>query len=134
MSDSASVPAASEAPVRVSVIVPVYNRAGFVAEALRSALDQECPGGMEIVVVDDGSSDDTPAVLAALAEEHPEIRVLRQENAGPAHARNHAMREARGEFLAPLDSDDIWLPGKLASQVALLDAHPDAAFAHSDLP
>jgi len=119
--------------VRVSVIVPVYNRAAFVTEALASALGQECPGGMEIVVVDDGSTDDTPTVLAELAAPHPEIRVIRQENAGPAHARNLAMREARGEFLALLDSDDIWLPGKLASQVMLLDAHPDAAFAHSDV-
>jgi glycosyltransferase involved in cell wall biosynthesis len=115
------------------VIVPVYNRAAFVAEALESALAQECPGGMEIVVVDDGSTDHTPAVLAGLAAQHPELRVLRQANAGPAHARNHALREARGEFLALLDSDDVWLPGKLASQVALLDAHPDAAFAHSDV-
>jgi len=120
-------------PVRVSVIVPVYNRAAFVTEALASALEQECPGGMEVVVVDDGSTDETPTVLAELAARHPELRILRQANSGPAHARNLAMRAARGEFLALLDSDDIWLPGKLASQVALLDAQPDAAFAHSDV-
>jgi len=120
-------------PVRVSVIVPVYNRAAFVADALRSALEQECPGGMEIVVVDDGSTDETPDVLAELARRHSEIRVIRQENAGPAHARNRALQEARGEYLALLDSDDVWLPGKLASQVALLDAHPGAAFVHSDV-
>ena len=118
---------------RVSVIVPVYNRPAFVGEAVRSALAQDCPGGMEVVVVDDGSTDDTPRVLEDLAASDGRIRVLRQANAGPAHARNHALREARGELLALLDSDDVWLPGKLAAQVALLDAHPEAAFAHSDV-
>jgi glycosyltransferase involved in cell wall biosynthesis len=118
---------------RVSVIVPVFNRPAFVGEAIRSALSQECPGGLEIVVVDDGSTDDTPRVLADLASADDRVRVIRQENAGPAHARNHAMREAQGDLLALLDSDDVWLPGKLAAQVALLDAHPAAAFAHSDV-
>jgi glycosyltransferase involved in cell wall biosynthesis len=118
---------------RVSVIVPVYNRPAFVGEALRSALSQECPGGLEIVAVDDGSTDETPQVLADIAAADGRVRVIRQENAGPAHARNLAMREAKGELLALLDSDDVWLPGKLAAQVALLDAHPAAAFAHSDV-
>jgi len=118
---------------RVSVIVPVYNRPAFVGEAIGSALAQECPGGLEVVAVDDGSTDETPRVLADLAAADARVRVIRQENAGPAHARNRAMREARGELLALLDSDDAWLPGKLAAQVALLDAHPGAAFAHSDV-
>ena len=113
--------------------MPVYNRPAYVAEAVRSALAQECPGGLEVVVVDDGSTDGTPGVLAALAAEDDRVRVVTQENAGPAHARNRAVREARGELLALLDSDDVWLPGKLAAQVALLDAHPGAAFAHSDV-
>ncbi len=118
---------------RVSVIVPVYNRPAFVGAALRSALEQDCPGGLEVVAVDDGSTDDTPAVLAAIAADDDRVRIIRQENRGPAHARNRALREARGDLLALLDSDYLWLPGKLAAQVALLDAHPDAAFAHSDV-
>jgi len=115
---------------RVTVLVPVYNRPGYVREALESALAQECPGGFEVLVVDDGSTDETPAVLASFGDR---IRVIRQENAGPAVARNRAFDESRGEFVALLDSDDIWLPGKLAAQVALLDREPRAAVAHSEV-
>jgi glycosyltransferase involved in cell wall biosynthesis len=112
------------------VIVPVYNRPKFVREAIDSALAQDCPGGHEVVVVDDGSTDDTPRVLASYGDR---IRVVRQGNAGPAIARNHGFKEARGELLALLDSDDVWLPGKLAAQVAVLDRHPDACLVHSDV-
>jgi glycosyltransferase involved in cell wall biosynthesis len=115
---------------RVSVIVPVYNRPAFVRQAIDSALAQECRGGAEIVVVDDGSTDETPDVLASYGRR---IRVVRQENGGVARARNAGFAAARGEFFALLDSDDIWLPGKLDAQVALLDASPDAGFAHSDV-
>ena len=115
---------------RVSVIVPVYNRPAFVRQAVDSALAQECPGGFEVVVVDDGSTDDTPNVLASYGER---IRVVTQSNGGAARARNAGFAAARGEYLALLDSDDIWMPGKLAAQVALLDAHPEAGFAHSDV-
>jgi glycosyltransferase involved in cell wall biosynthesis len=114
----------------VSVIVPVYNRPAFVRQAIDSALAQECPGGFEVVVVDDGSTDETPAVLASYGDR---IRVVTQRNGGVARARNAGFAAARGEYLALLDSDDIWLPGKLAAQVALLDAHPKAGFAHSDV-
>lgn len=115
---------------RVSVIVPVYNRPVYVRQALDSALAQSCPGGFEVVVVDDGSTDETPEVLASFGEA---IRVVRQRNGGAARARNAGFAAARGEYLALLDSDDIWLPGKLAAQVELLDAHPDAAFTHSEV-
>jgi len=115
---------------RVSVIVPVFNRPEFVRHAIDSALAQECPGGFEVIVVDDGSTDETPAVLAAYGHQ---IHVVRQENGGVARARNAGFAAARGDYLALLDSDDIWLPGKLAAQVALLDAHPHAGFAHSDV-
>ena len=115
---------------RVSVIVPVFNRPRFVREAVGSALAQECPGGREVVVVDDGSTDGTPQVLASFGDR---IRVVRQENAGPSHARNRGIAEARGDLVAFLDSDDVWLPGKLAAQVAVLDAAPQACLVHSDV-
>jgi glycosyltransferase involved in cell wall biosynthesis len=116
---------------RVSVIVPVYNRPVYVRQAIDTALAQESvPGGFEVVVVDDGSTDDTPAVLASYGDR---IRVVRQANGGVARARNAGFAAARGEYFALLDSDDLWLPGKLAAQVALLDANPEAAFAHSDV-
>jgi glycosyltransferase involved in cell wall biosynthesis len=115
---------------RVSVIVPVYNRPVFVRQAIDSALAQDCPGGFEVVVVDDGSTDETPDVLASYGDK---IRLVRQANGRVARARNAGFAAARGEYFALLDSDDIWLPGKLAAQVALLDAHPQAGFAHSDV-
>ncbi len=115
---------------RVSVVVPVHNRPRFVREAIDSALAQDCPGGHEIVVVDDGSTDDTPAVLASFGDR---IRVIRQDNAGPAVARNTGLGASRGEFVALLDSDDVWLPGKLAAQVAILDRAKDACLVHSDV-
>jgi glycosyltransferase involved in cell wall biosynthesis len=115
---------------RVTVVVPVRDRPRFVAEAVRSALAQECRGGHEVVVVDDGSTDETPDVLASFGGA---IRVVRQANAGPAKARNRGFAEARGELLALLDSDDVWLPGKLAAQVEILDRSPAACLVHSDV-
>lgn len=97
----------------VSVVIPVYNRAHCIAEAVESVLGQtfrEC----EVLVVDDGSTDATPEVLARYGDR---IRYLRQENAGPAAARNRGIRESRGEFVAFLDSDDLWRPEKLELQV-----------------
>jgi glycosyltransferase involved in cell wall biosynthesis len=105
----------------VSVIVPVYNCAGFVREAIASVLDNDYEP-LEVIVVDDGSTDDTVAALSAFGER---IRVLRQVNAGPAAARNHAIRESRGEWLAFIDGDDLWLPGHPAHLLSYVAQHPD---------
>jgi glycosyltransferase involved in cell wall biosynthesis len=86
---------------------------------------------LEVVVVDDGSADDTPAVLAALAQAHPEVRHLRHDAArGPGAARNSGLGAARGELVAFLDDDDEWLPGRLAAMVAALG--PQTAFVYTD--
>lgn len=103
--------------MNTTVVIPVYNQATFLAEAVESALGQTTPPG-EVVVVDDGSTDATPAVLGTFG---PRIRVIRQANAGVASARNRGAREARGDVLAFLDADDAWLPRKLERQLARFD-------------
>lgn len=101
-----------------SVIVPVFNRAPVLERALRSVLSQSCQD-FEIVVVDDGSSDNPRAVLDKIAD--PRIRFLRQDNQGGGMARNTAINAATGRFIAPLDSDDVFLPLHLERMRLLLD-------------
>ena len=108
----------------VSVVIPVHDRAGLVREAVASALEQTYRP-IEILVVDDGSTDETPAVLEELAASHPEVRILRQSNAGPGVARELGRTHARGEFLQYLDSDDLMLPRKLELHVTGLREHPE---------
>jgi glycosyltransferase involved in cell wall biosynthesis len=100
----------------VSAIIPTYNRANTIREAVDSVLGQTYPD-IEVVVVDDGSTDDTQARLKPYGDR---IRVVTQSNAGPAAARNRGMAASRGELIAFLDSDDIWLPAKIARQVNLM--------------
>jgi glycosyltransferase involved in cell wall biosynthesis len=104
----------------VSVIMPAYNSARFLAESVRSVQAQTF-GGWELIVVDDGSTDDTAAVARQLAGADPRLRYLRRENGGQAAARNTGLRAARGDLVAFLDSDDLWLPGKLEAQLAVLE-------------
>ena len=101
---------------RVSAIVPVFNGAPYVAEALDSIFAQGYPA-FEVIVIDDGSTDATPAVLARFADR---ARVVRQANAGPAAARNHGVQLARGDLLAFLDADDLWHTDKLLRQTTFL--------------
>ncbi len=102
--------------VLVSTIIPTYNRAHIICEAVESALGQTYPN-TEIIVVDDGSKDDTVERLKRYGDR---IRILSQANAGPAAARNRGIEASRGELVAFLDSDDIWLPEKIQQQVSLL--------------
>lgn len=108
----------------VSTVIPVHNRAGPLAEAVASVLAQEYRP-IEVIVVDDGSTDDTGSAADELARRHPEVRVVRQANAGPGPAREAGRRLARGEFLQYLDSDDVLLPGKFTRQVAGLRERPE---------
>ena len=101
----------------VSVIVPAYNAAGTLEETLRSALAQGHET-LEIIVVDDGSSDGTAAIARRVASQDQRVIVVEQANAGVAAARNRALGMARGEYVAPLDADDLWHPDKIARQLA----------------
>lgn len=100
-----------------SVVIPLYNRAEIVTTTIRSVLDQDF-GDFEIIVVDDGSKDNPEPVVAAIGD--PRIRYVRQDNAGGGAARNRGIEEARGRYIAFLDSDDQFLPGKLSIMAAAL--------------
>lgn len=109
----------------VSVIVPAYNVEQYLREALESVVAQT-RAAHEVLVVNDGSTDGTGAVADAVASEHPNVRVLHQQNGGPGVARNVAIDAATGEFFSFLDADDAMLPDRLETQVGYLLAHPEA--------
>ena len=114
----------------LSVVIPTWNRARLVCEAIQSALDQR-PGPVEVIVVDDGSTDDTTEVLARRFSSS--IRLNRRpERGGIGSARNLGASLARGELLAFLDSDDVWLPGKLAAELRVWNSFPDVEAIVSD--
>ena len=127
----------------VSIIIPVYNSSAYVQDAIRSALEQDYES-KEIIVVDDGSTDSTPDILKSFQDK---VIVLTQSNAGPGSARNRGLKHAMGSYIAFLDSDDFWVPGKLRLQIEYLEQkrevgavyskwllwHPDAAGRFSPL-
>jgi glycosyltransferase involved in cell wall biosynthesis len=108
---------------RVSVVIPTYRHQAFILDTLQSVFDQRGVDA-QIIVVNDGSPDDTRALLAPLAESK-RIQYIEQPNAGVAKARNVGIGHARAEYVALLDDDDLWPPDKLEWQVAYLDANPD---------
>ena len=113
----------------VSVIIPTYNRAGIVGRAIESALTQTYHD-VEVIVVDDGSSDHTRDVVRSFGAR---VRYLYQANAGVTAARNRGIREARGEFIAFLDSDDEWKSWRVEAQVTALSQHAVAGLAWTDM-
>ncbi|MCU1347509.1 MAG: glycosyl transferase, partial [Acidobacteria bacterium] len=114
----------------VTTIVPVFNRAAMLAEAVGSVVAQTYRP-IEIVIIDDGSTDDTAQAAERLAAMHPGVvQVLRQENGGPGAARERGRLAARGEFIQHLDSDDLLLPRKFELQVAGLRAHPECGISY----
>lgn len=113
----------------VSVIIPSYNSAAFLGEAIESVLSQRY-SDLELIVIDDGSTDETLDVLRSFKD--PRLLAHRQDNTGLAGARNAGMERARGEYISFLDADDRWLPGKLQSDVAILQTMPSVGIVVSN--
>ena len=114
--------------VPVSVIIPTYNRAWCLPQAVASVREQTFQD-FELIIVDDGSRDDTARIASSWG---PPVRFLQQTNQGVSAARNRGIQASCGRLLAFLDSDDWWQPEKLAHQVAFFDAHPDAMICQTD--
>jgi len=113
---------------KVSVVIPTYNYAQYIEEAIDSALVQTHKG-CEIIVVDDGSTDDTKGVVS---QYRSEIRYIYQKNQGLSAARNTGVRNSEGEYIAILDSDDLWLPSKIEKQIKLFEANSRLGLVYSD--
>ena len=109
--------------MKFSVIIPLYNKSAYVAEAVRSAVEQDLPA-LEIIVVDDGSTDDGAAKVLHL--DLPGVRLIRQPNGGIAAARNAGIEAARGDYVCFLDADDCYRPGFLATIARLAERYPEA--------
>ena len=112
----------------VSVVIPAYNRADYIAETITSVL-QQTYNAIEILVIDDDSEDNTRQIVEQLGSK---VRYVWQENAERGAARNHGLRLAQGEFIAFLDSDDLWLPNMVEDSVAFLQANPEIALVYTD--
>ena len=116
----------------VSVIIPAYNAQGFLNDAVESATSQTYPE-LDIIIVDDGSTDGTGDAADSLARGDARVRVIHQPNAGLAAARNTALRTVRGDFVCFLDADDAFLPEKVEKQTDFLRANPEIGLVYSDL-
>jgi glycosyltransferase involved in cell wall biosynthesis/phosphorylcholine metabolism protein LicD len=112
---------------RISVVIPLYNKEAEVERALRSVIEQSL-APREIIVVDDGSTDGSRAIVERIIAEHPEagIRLITQPNGGVSAARNRGIAEAKGDYIALLDADDVWLTGYIAEVCRLMEYYPEA--------
>jgi glycosyltransferase involved in cell wall biosynthesis len=113
----------------VSTIIPVFNRAAMLREAVASVLAQTYRP-IEIIIVDDASTDDTPVAIEELVARHPEVRSIRRPNGGPGLAREAGRGEARGDFIQYLDSDDLLMPRKFELQIAAIEKQPECGVAY----
>lgn len=111
----------------ISVVIPCYNAERWISATLRSVLSQNWPN-LEIIVVDDGSSDRSAELVRT---QFPDVKLLKQKNSGVAAARNMGIAHAKGDWIAFLDADDIWLPDKLRLQWNMLHSNPCAKMAYS---
>jgi glycosyltransferase involved in cell wall biosynthesis len=118
-------------PGRVSVVMPCYNAARYLNDAIQS-LHAQTYDNFEVLAVNDGSTDNTGALLEHHAARDPRVRVFSQKNAGPSAARNAALRQVNGEYVCFLDADDVLLPEKIERQVRFLQEHPQVDLVYAD--
>ena len=128
MDESGDHSPGTSCPSLVTVVIPAFNAAKYIGEAIQSVLDQTHTN-LQILVIDDGSTDNTDEVAAGFGAD---VEYVHRENAGACAARNHGIRLAKGTYVAFLDADDAWLPDKLARQVDVLETHPDFGAVHGD--
>ena len=114
---------------KISIIIPTYNSAQYICEAIESVLNQTYKD-FEIIVVDDGSTDNTKEVIKPYLNK---IKYIYQQNSGPSAARNRGIKEAKGEYIAFLDADDIWLPQKLELQIKFMEKEKEVGLIFSDM-
>jgi glycosyltransferase involved in cell wall biosynthesis len=115
----------------VSVVIPAYNAALHLSEAVESLFAQTHKN-LQIIIVNDGSKDDTAKVADALAQKDKRVEVIHKANGGVSAARNDAFKAVKGEYVCFLDADDVYLPEKVAKQVNFLEAHPEVVLVHCD--
>ena len=118
-------------PPLVSVIIPAFNSAQYLADAVESVFAQTY-SAVECIVIDDGSTDHTNELLKELLKVHPGLKIARKKNGGLSSARNMGLRECTGDFVSFLDADDVLIPDKIERQVAFLNAHPDVGIVYGD--
>jgi glycosyltransferase involved in cell wall biosynthesis len=120
----------SDAPVTplVTVVLPVFNGGRWLRETLASVLGQEGFDSMEVVAIDDGSTDDSAAVIESVGD--PRVRLTRRENRGISVTRNEAIRQGRGRYVAFIDQDDLWRPDKLARQIPQFEEDASVGLVH----
>ena len=120
---------------KVSIITPCYNGAKYIGETIESVLAQDYKD-WEMLIVNDGSSDNSAEVISSYAEKDPRIRLINQPNGGSANARNNGIRQATGRYIALLDADDLWNPDFLSEQLLFLKEKNAAvvcsSYAHID--
>lgn len=115
----------------VSVIIPAYKAGRYIGETVQSVLNQTYTN-FELIIVDDGSPDDQATIIAPLAAKDTRIQYIKQANGGVSSARNHGYRLSKGDFLAFLDADDIWLPNNLEKKLAKFSTDAELGLVHSD--
>lgn len=121
--------------MKTTVIIPVYNRPTTLPLAVRSLQEQKADVDLDILIVDDGSTDETPLVIGTLCSTHPEVRVVRRDNGGVASARNTGLENiaADAEVVTFLDSDDTMAPGRFRADLAILRDRPEVDVTYGDL-